>query len=200
MFFRDEDYRTYLDLLCEFTPRYGVSIGAYCLMPNHVHIVGVPEHRLSFAQAMQRVHSEYARLLHDRLERSGHLWQARYYSVALDESHFWAAMVYVEQNPARAGLVEHPTEWAWSSARAHAGGSNGGMLDLEKWRESYTPERWSLRLELGLRDAALAERIREATVTGRPLGDEDFLERLQANCEAKVRGGKAGRPRKKIGV
>ena len=114
-FFRAEDYRLYLDLLGEFSRHCGVSILAYCLMPNHVHLVATPHEPKALGRLLQRVHSDYARALrealHLRLRRTGHLWQARYHSVPLDVEHFWASMVYLEQNPLRAGLVEDPAQW-----------------------------------------------------------------------------------------
>ena len=77
MFFRDEDRRLYLDLLREFSFRCGVAIQAYCLMSNHVHLIAVPEKAHSLARLLQRVHSEYARSVHLRLRRVGHLWVER---------------------------------------------------------------------------------------------------------------------------
>ena len=130
VFLRDEDRRLYLDLLREFSRHHNVAIQAYCLMSNHVHLIAVPREPHSLSRLLQRVHSEYARALHLRLRRVGHLWQARFASVPLDESHFWAAMVYVEQNPVRAHMVEHPWDWSWSSARAHLENSDLGWLDL----------------------------------------------------------------------
>jgi hypothetical protein len=73
-------------------------------------------------------------------------------------------MVYVERNPVEAGLVTRAEEGRWSSARAHLSGVDEGLLDMVEFRERYTGERWKSRLELGLRDAALVERLREGTV------------------------------------
>src|SRR5205814_299259 len=107
------------------------------------------------SRLLQRVHSEYARAVHLRLRRVRHLWQARFASVPLDESHFWAAMVYVEQNPARARMVEHPWDWSWSSARAHLENSDEGWLDLAAWRSHHTPTSWTRCLELGIADHSM---------------------------------------------
>ena len=177
-YFRAEDYQLYLDLLLDYSRHYGASILGYCLMPNHVHLVAIPHRPDSFARIFRRVHSEYARALHTRLRRVGHLWQARYHSVPLDEEHFWAAMVYVEQNPLRAGLVKQCEDWRWSSAKTHVTGSHSTLLDLIPWRERHTPETWKRCLELGLESTVLHERIREATLLGRPLGNETFLRLL----------------------
>jgi len=93
----------------------------------------------------------------------------------MDENHFWAALLYVEQNPARARLVEHSEQWKWSSTQARLKGEDAGLLDLVPWRARHTHETWKLCLDKGLHDAALIERIRDATQRGQPLGDEAFV-------------------------
>jgi len=102
----------------------------------------------------------------------------------MDEKHFWAAMLYVEQNPVRARLVEQASEWRWSSARAHLRGEDAGLLDLLPWRARHTPESWKLYLDKGLQEAALIERIRDATERGHPLGYEAFIKRVRAEWKA----------------
>ncbi len=192
VFHRDEDRRLYIDLLRDFSRHYGVSILAYCLMSNHVHLIVVPHKSAALARMLQRVHSEYARALHVRLRRTGHLWQARYCSVPMDDKHFWAGMIYVEQNPVRAGLVEKPWLWRWSSAQSHLKGSDDGLLDLVRWRAAYTPESWKLCLENGLADGLLLARIREATAKGWPLGNDEFLDRLERDFGLRARPAKPG--------
>ncbi len=128
-FFRSEDYQLYLDLLQDYSRHHGVAILGYCLMPNHVHLVAVPHRADSLARTFRRVHAEYARAQHTRLRRVGHLWQARYYSAPMDEEHFWAALVYVEQNPLRAGIVKQSEECRWSSAPAHVDCRKSTLLD-----------------------------------------------------------------------
>ncbi len=192
IYFRADDYQLYLDLLLDYSRHYGVAIHAYCLMPNHVHLIATPHKRDSFARTFRRVHSEYARALHTRLRRVGHCWQARYYSTPLDEKHFWQAMVYVEQNPLRAALVDQCEDWKWSSARPHILGQQCPLLDLVGWREHHSPETWSRCLHNGLASEALYDRIREATRTGRPLGSDDFLNRIEAACGRSTRTSRPG--------
>jgi len=193
VFYRDEDRLLYLALLRQFSTHYGVSIQAYALMPNHVHVIAVPHDERGLGRMFQRVHSDYARALHLRLRRVGHLWQARYASVPMDEKHFWATMVYVEQNPSKAHLVEHPWDWRWSSAKAHLAGSGGGLLDLVRWRQRYTPESWKRCLQKGLADSLIEERIRDATQKGWPLGADAFLDRLEAEYGVRARPRQPGR-------
>ncbi len=100
-----EGHRLYLDLLREYADRFHLSIAAYCLMSNHVHLVAVPQRPDSLARALGRTHAQYARYLNLCRRSGGHVWQARYYSCALGENHFWNALAYVERNPVRAKVM-----------------------------------------------------------------------------------------------
>ncbi len=186
VFHRDEDRNLYLDLLTEYSHHYGVTIEAYCLMSNHVHLIAVPHTPTSFARAFQRIHGDYARALHLRMRRVGHLWQGRYNSVAMDEEHFRAGMIYVEQNPVRAGLVSQPWNWKWSSALTHVTSVKNPLLDTVRWRARYTPEGWKDALSLGIQAADLQERIREGTQKGWPLGGAEFVEQIEADRGARA--------------
>jgi putative transposase len=196
VFYRDEDRKLYLNLVSEFLPYYGVAVEAYCLLSNHVHLVATPHDRKGLSLALQRVHSDYSRALHLRLRQSGHLWQARFHSTALDEEHYWATMIYVEQNPVRAGLTQSAAEWRWSSARAHLGLASPGFLNLVRWRQRFDPTTWEQSLSYGLGEAAQLERIREATRSGFPLGDNHFRTELEQRFAVKTAPGKPGRPKK----
>jgi REP element-mobilizing transposase RayT len=124
VFFCDTDRQMYLNLLRDHASRAGMQILAYCLMPNHVHVVAVPERVDSLAKGFGRTHNEYARWVHIRERQTRHLWQNRFFSCPLDKRRFAEALRYVELNPVRAGLVEDPCEWAWSSAPARINGTD----------------------------------------------------------------------------
>ena len=179
--------------------RLEVTVQAYCLMPNHVHLILTPPSEAALPAMLQRLHSDYARTLHIHRELVGHLWQARYFSVPMDEAHFWQAMVYVEQNPKRAALIDRCQDWRWSSAAARLSGSEEGLLDLAKWRCEHTTASWAEYLDSGLRDAQMQQRIREATGKGWPLGSENFLEGLAEKLGRPVRPGPRGRKARAAG-
>lgn len=82
-------------------------------MPNHVHWIAVPESPASLTKTFARAHGRYAQYCNSLLQRSGHFWQNRFYSCALDEAHLWAALRYVERNPVRAGLRGASEDWTW---------------------------------------------------------------------------------------
>ena len=132
VYFDDDDKVFYTKLLRLYAARFGVRIWAYCLMPNHVHLVAVPAAPESLAKAVGATQWRYAQWVNRRLRRTGHLWENRYYSSPLDEQHLWAAVRYVERNPLRAGLVDAAEEFRWSSARAHALRAENPLLDDDR--------------------------------------------------------------------
>jgi REP element-mobilizing transposase RayT len=121
VFETDDDRHAYLRFLKKYGERHGLDIWAYCLMTNHIHLVAVPEREESLARALRDAHTVYAMRFNTRTQMSGHVWQGRFYSCVLDESHLWAAVRYVERNPVRAGMVDRAEDHPWSSARAHCG-------------------------------------------------------------------------------
>jgi putative transposase len=200
VFCSEADYRLYLDLLRVYSLRFGLKVWAYCLMPNHVHLIAVPQRPLSLARTLGRTHSDYARHFNLGRRSCGHVWQARFFSCPLDGAHLWQAMAYVERNPVRAGLAAEATAYRWSSAGAHANGmEREGLLDLETWERQYTPGRWREVLETGVNEEALRERLWEATLRGRPLGGQEFVEELERRMRRRLRPLPTGRPRNRAG-
>jgi len=196
VFHEDADYQRYLSLLAEQVDRWNVQVEAYCLMPNHSHILLTPQSEIGLARTVGRTHYRYAQYSHARYQQSGHLWQNRFFSCVLDEAHTWAALRYVERNPVRAGLVAHAEDWPWSSAAAHLGQDDAtGLLDLLSWRETHPLPEWQAALQLPEDDDMLA-RLRLTTHTGRPLGAESFFDTLEALLGRRLRALTVGRPRK----
>ena len=192
------DREVYLDLVRDNLKFAGTQILAYCLMPNHVHWIVIPEHEDSLAMLFQRVHGRYAQYWNARTRRSGHLWQNRYFSCALGRDHLAAALRYVEWNPIRAGMVQEAVDYAWSSAARHVEGPHGdarGLLDWSVWREMGGGGAWRLLLDMP-EDQRVSQRLRSCTYAGRPLGSADFLlemeERFSRHWTA------VGRPPKKV--
>jgi putative transposase len=176
VFFDDSDRELYLQLLERHCSKHGVKITGYCLMTNHVHLLAIPARETSLARAFGGAHTDYARWLNLHRGETGHFWQSRYFSCPLDEDHRWEALRYVELNPVRAGIAATAEEWRWSSAAAHLGGADWyGRLDLTDWHARWSAESWHEALEEDLTSAAILERIREATRTGRPAGSDAFI-------------------------
>ena len=183
IFFTDEDYLTYLARLKYDTERWGLSILAYCLMPNHMHHVSVPLTAEALGFAIRDTHTAYAVYRHHLDATSGHVLQGRFYSCVLDEPHLWAAIRYVERNPVRAGLVTIASDYHWSSAAAHCSLRTDPLLTpLPNQQEAVLDwEAW-----LSAEDEQTDTLLRQQTHTGRPLGSQKFLEELEANLNRSV--------------
>ena len=161
-FFSDADYALYLGLLRYWCSRSDTAIWAWCLMPNHVHLVLVPSRADGLRSALAPAHRRYTWEVNQREGWRGHLWQSRFASFAMDEAHLHACLRYVELNPVRAGLVERPEDWRWSSARAHLGLEGEALA--APLRDRVTD--WRAFLDAGLADDA-AEAVRIAEWLGR---------------------------------
>ena len=136
-FFSDDDYALYRDMLAASCRAAEVEIWAWCLMPNHTHLILVPSDADGLRRALAPVHRRYAGIIHARRKRTGHFWQGRFGCVAMDEAHLAAALRYVSLNPVRARLVDRARAWRWSSARAHLAGRDDGITVLAPVRERY---------------------------------------------------------------
>jgi putative transposase len=190
VFDSDSDYMVYLDLLGHYASLHHLPIGAYCLMPNHVHLIATPSDPDALPRTLRATHGRYAAYRNSRHSATGHAWQGRYYSCPMDTGHHYAALRYVETNPVRAGLVATPEDYAWSSAAEHCGGPRG-RLELAARDDGWTDDEW--RAYLTAVDATVDGQIRDATRTGRPLGPGDFVHGLEiALCRrlAPQRGGR----------
>jgi putative transposase len=119
VFFGATDFEEYRQLLHRWCEKWQVRILAYCLMYNHVHVLAIPSDEEGLARAIGQTNRTYALHLNRLQGWSGHLWQSRFHSNPLTDKHLLEAARYVELNPVRAKLVQHPEEWPWSSARAH---------------------------------------------------------------------------------
>src|SRR5262245_38180550 len=121
-FFSEEDYRLYKELLASRCAIEGTSIWAYCLMPNHVHLIAVPTKPDGLARAIGEAHRRYTREVNSRGRWTGYLWQGRFASFPMDELHLSRPVRYVLMNPVRSGLAPSPSDWPHSSWRAHVSG------------------------------------------------------------------------------
>lgn len=175
-FFTSSDYEHYIRLLSKFCEKAGTQIWAYCLMPNHVHIVMVPSHEDGLRAALAEAHRRYTLAINSRNEWRGHLWQERFYSFPMDETHLLAAVRYVERNPVAARLCRHPQDWPWSSAAAHLRGRDDMLVDVQPMLSRITD--WERYLSDDA-DVEIERRICEHSRTGRPLGDDPFVRTLE---------------------
>lgn len=205
-FCSDEDCRFYLDWLTEYAAKAGCSVHAYVLMTNHVHLLLSSNSASGLGDLMKALGQRYVQYFNRTYRRSGTLWEGRFRSCLLhDEAYFLACQRYIELNPVRAGMVEHPADYPWSSARGHFFGQENPLLtphqlylaldsDPAARREAYR-ELFRHELEPGVLDT-----IRRATNGNFVLGDDRFAEEVAAVLGRRVQPGVTGRPRKLLPV
>lgn len=176
VFFSEDDGSTYLELLAEHCHRRDVEVIAYCLMPNHVHLVLVPPAEDSLHRVLRPVHTRFAQRINQLRGWRGHLWQGRFFSAPLDEDYFFAAVRYVDRNPVRAGMVARAEDYRWSSAAAHCGFRGDRILTRDPgWNRALEAVGdWSGWLSVDGGDAECDE-LRDSTRRNRPCGSEDFI-------------------------
>ena len=194
IFFEPEDYRLYKDWLAESCRRFGVACWAYCLMPNHVHLILTPDDSAGLALALARAHRLYAGFVNARARQTGHLFQGRFGSVAMDEDHLMAAARYVALNPVRARLVERAWDWPHSSVRAHLAGRDDGLVRVQPLIDRAP--RFADLLDKDPDDPAF-DALRRSELIGRPLGDEAFLDAISRRLNRVVTPRKRGRKPKR---
>lgn len=190
-FFSDADYRAYRDLLAKHCAAHGVAVWSWVLMPNHVHLILVPEHADALRAALSKVHRAYAGRVHAREQRTGHFWQGRFGCVAMDEAHLHAALRYVALNPVRARLAARAQDWRWSSVHALLDPARGDGMTATGPVLERIPD-FAALVGSG-EDEALSSALRRAEAIGRPLGDDRFLDRIANLLGRDPKPGKRGR-------
>jgi putative transposase len=176
VFFCDADYQRYVTLLAESCRWAKVAVWAYCLMPNHVHLILIPRDSDGLRAALANAHRRYSREINFREGWRGYPWQGRFASFPMDDTYLMACARYVELNPVRARLVARARDWRWSSARAHLKGQDDGLVSVSPLLDRV--DGWKSFLDESL-DGAAREAIRASERTGRPLGDKSFVRKLE---------------------
>ncbi|MFH1023310.1 MAG: transposase [Planctomycetota bacterium] len=184
-----EDQELYLRHLQEQGARAGLEFLGWCLMPNHVHLIVVPEDEMSLARGVGEAHRRYTRDINVRTGCRGYLFQGRFGSCVLDKRHLVAAGRYVDMNPVRAGLAAHPEDYAWSSARFHCGRAQTDPLVRDRMLMGLV-EDWPALL--ARTDGEGEAWIRRKTRTGRPAGDGAFVKKMERKTGRILRPGKPG--------
>jgi len=175
VFFSDDDRLEYLKNLSEQGERFGVSYLAWCLMSNHVHLIAIPERADSLARGIGEAHRRYTRYINFREGWRGYLFQGRFHSFPLEGDYLLGATRYVLRNPVRAGIAKKAWDYRWSSAAWFVGKRPDDPLAVPS----------DLLADIGNPRAFLAQEeeripiIRRHARTGRPLGSETFIDRLE---------------------
>jgi len=192
-FFCNDDYRYYIGLMAEWCDKCGVAIWAYCLMPNHAHLIAVPESEDGLRRSIGEAHRRYTRHINVREEWRGHLWQGRFASFLMDEQYLLTAARYIELNPVKAGLISVAEEYPWSSARAHVTGENDALVKVQPLLHMVDDWQQFLSGDVSDKEYQLLQRHER---TGRPLGSKHFIEQLEKTLSRILTPQKGGRPKK----
>ena len=194
------DRQTMLDLLEEHSRKMAVALHAYVLMDNHFHLLVTPATNEALPRLMQAVGRRYVRYFNDRTQRTGTLWEGRYRSTLVQsESYLLTCMAYLDLNPVRAGIVQSPSEFPWSSHGYYIGQRSDKLITPHPlaWEMGNTPfarEAAYAKLVMdGLSQPELAA-LSESVLYGWALGDEKFVADLQKKTARRLTKGKAGRP------
>lgn len=205
VFFEDQDYATYAHWVRESALRYGLSVHAFVLMTNHVHLLVTPSSESSVSPFMQYVGRRYVPYVNHKYGKSGSIWEGRFKaSLVQAEDYLLTTMRYIELNPVRAGMVELPGHYRWSSFVHNSGIQRIGFLKPhslylalgENPAERVVAYKELFRYHL---DNETMVRITEAWLTGTPLGSAYFLEKVESVLEKRVGQTRRGRPRKETG-
>jgi putative transposase len=162
-------------------------------MPNHVHLIAVPEGVEGLRRAIGEAHRRYTRQINFREKWKGHLWQGRFSSFLMDEKYLLAATRYVELNPVKAGLASTPEGYRWSSTKAHMEGKDDALVTVKPLLELV--DNWRQFLSGGVSDEEY-ELLQRHERTGRPLGSKSFIQRLETRLSRILTPQKGGRPKK----
>jgi putative transposase len=194
-FFNEDDYRFYLKLMAQWCETYQVEAWAYCLMPNHVHLILVPQTKEGLSLAIGEAHRRYTRRINFREDWRGHLWQGRFSSFIMGDSHLLACVRYVELNPVRAGLVKAPENWPWSSAGPHINGRDDILVKTGPLQQLIKKD-WKTFLCGTVQEPEMAL-FRKHERTGRPLGDDGFIKNMESVLDRRLTPQKRGPKKRK---
>ncbi|MCZ6690826.1 MAG: transposase [Planctomycetota bacterium] len=188
-FFCHGDYLAYLSFLEKSAGRQKLEIWAYCLMPNHVHLIVVPREKHSLWRGIGCAHWEYAKMINERNGWTGSLWQDRFSSFPMDEPYLLAATRYVLRNPVVADLVENAEDWPYSSARIHLEGNGSSLVRTEALNPMISDWYKFLRQP---NTTDQSEDLEAHIRNGFPFGSEDFVSRLERGSGRRLRPKKRG--------
>ncbi len=199
-FFADADYLFYLECLNDACLKYNVSVHAYVLMTNHVHLLMTPSEPMAIPKVMQSVGRRYVQYINKTYRRTGTLWEGRYKASIVDaERYLLACYRYIELNPVRASMVEHPVDYPWSSYRVNAGKNERRQLimhDIYRRLGTDDKSRFYAYRELFCVDLNqnIVHDIQRSISFSMPLGSERFIKQIEQALCCQLGYAKLGRP------
>jgi putative transposase len=191
VFHDNDDYDAFVRLMVDAHARLPMRVLAYCLMPNHFHLVLWPNADGDLSRWLQWLLTAHVRRYHRRYQTSGHVWQGRFKAFPIQEDdHLLTVIRYVERNPLRANLVKKVQNWRWSSLTAMA--ANPPLLFLHPG-PTPRPSKWLERVAEPWTEAEL-ERVRHSIQRGTPFGESDWTAQTAAQLGLESSPRPRGRP------
>jgi len=205
IFHGEQDYRFYLEKLQQSCVKHQCVIHAYVLMTNHVHLLITPHKKEGISKAIQMLGRYYVQYFNYRYKRTGTLWEGRYKATLIDsDAYALTCYRYIELNPVRAsGMVEHPSEYPWSSYRCNALGEINSVITPHALYQSLggseekRQEAYRALFNSHIEDKTLAE-IRENTNKAWVLGNEYFKDKIESQIKRAPSPSSKGGDRKSI--
>jgi len=192
VFHKDQDYQVFVELLKEAMQRFCVRLYAYCLMPNHFHLLVAPESADDLSKLMQWFMTSHVRRYHRHYGTNGHIWQGRFKSfIVQDDSHLLTVVRYIEGNAVRAGLAPSATQWKWSSHSERVGDASEILSCLP----ITLPDDWTKYVDESQTDREL-EKLRRSVNRQTPYGGEEWQIRISNNLGLRSTMNPRGRPKK----
>jgi putative transposase len=204
IFYSDEDRRFFIACLKEAKEKTRSEIYAYCFMMNHIHLLVAPSIEGGLSGMMQSLGRRYVQYINKKYTRTGTLWEGRFKSSLVGEDqYFLACSTYIELNPVRAKLVQHPGDYRWSSYGFKAEGRRDDILNLDSLYQNLgkTPESRQLAYKAifeQLIDKRAFDMIRHVTQKGGVFGDTSFIEKINKLIGRKIVLRTKGRPKKSL--
>jgi len=201
-FRHDSDYLLYLLHLRALAAKSGCAVHAYCLMTNHVHLLVTPRYPESCTTLMRDLGQRYVQYFNRRYGRTGTLWEGRFRSCLVESARYvLACHRYIELNPVRARLADHPAAYPWSSHKGNAGLGDDPLVsahtELLALGQTAPSRQSAYRALFGeALDPVITRSIRNATYTGLPLASETLKRKLASEHGCRVKPGRRGRPPK----
>ena len=201
-FFDDEDYAVYLDKLKDYAKKYKVSVHAYVLMTNHVHLLLTPETANGVSLLIQSLGRVYVLYINKKYERTGTLWEGRFKSTLVDSDLYLLKVSrYIELNPVKSGMVDDPGKYPWSSYQSNALGNTIELITphalyLSLGSNPELRQQFYIALFQESLDYALIKEISECTLKGWVLGSGKFKQQIEAQTNRRVSSSGHGGDRK----
>ena len=131
--FREEkDYEEYIIRIIRYKKKYNIKLYAYCLMPNHIHIMGMVGKKQNLSNFMHNLTRSYTAYFNEKYEKVGYLWQGRFKSrIILKDKYLISCIQYIETNPVRAEIVASPEHYPWSSFKERIFEATKGLKVLD---------------------------------------------------------------------